>query len=106
MNMPLKWEFPGGKVDDGESLEGCLVRELMEELGIVVTINRPLSPVTHNYPAFIITLHPFICKINSGNLILNEHAAIKWQLPSELQQLDWAEADIPIVTEYKKYVVG
>jgi 8-oxo-dGTP diphosphatase len=102
MSMPLKWEFPGGKINSGESPEACLVRELKEELEIVAKIIRPLSPVTHHYPSFVVTLYPYICKIDSGQLILNEHAAISWRSLDELQALDWAEADIPIVIEYKK----
>lgn len=97
MSMPLKWEFPGGKVHDGESLETCLRRELMEELGIFARIIRALPPNNHEYPSFALTLHPFICEIVSGEITLHEHAAINWLSPSEMLTLDWAEADIPIV---------
>ena len=97
MSMPLKWEFPGGKVDDGESLEACLLRELVEELGIFARIVRALPPNSHDYPSFAITLNPFICEIDSGEITLHEHAAINWLSPREMLTLDWAEADIPIV---------
>ena len=97
MSMPLKWEFPGGKVNDGESLEACLRRELVEELGIFARIVRALPPNNHDYPSFAITLHPFICEIDSGEITLHEHAAINWLSPSEMLTLDWADADIPIV---------
>lgn len=102
MSMPLKWEFPGGKVNIGETFEECLLRELTEELGIFARIGRPLPPTTHRYPSFTITLYPFICSIESGELMLHEHVAITWLPPGHLHALDWAEADIPIVRAYRE----
>ena len=100
MSMPLKWEFPGGKMHDGETSEGCLVRELLEELNVTVTVRRPLKPVTYEYADFSVTLHPFVCAITEGEIILHEHKAIKWLAPGELPSLDWAEADFPVISEY------
>jgi 8-oxo-dGTP diphosphatase len=100
MAMPLKWEFPGGKIDHGESLEECLQREIFEELGIAVKVGKSLPAATHDYPAFIVTLHPFICTIASGEIVLFEHAAIAWLPPEQLQTLDWAEADLPVIGSY------
>lgn len=100
MSMPLKWEFPGGKIDPGESREQCLKRELREELGIAISVGTPLSPVTHRYPGFTVTLYPFICALEGGAPTLHEHAAIAWLPPRELPSLDWAEADGPILAEY------
>jgi 8-oxo-dGTP diphosphatase len=100
MSMPLKWEFPGGKVHGGESREDCLVRELLEELNVLVNIRHPMTPVKYDYDVFSITLHPFICAIAGGDIILHEHKAIKWLAPAELPTLDWAEADIPVISEY------
>lgn len=102
MSMPLKWEFPGGKVGVGESLEECLRRELVEELGVHVKIGRPLSPATYQYPLFTITLYPFICSIETGKLTPHEHADLTWLPPAKLRALDWAEADIPIVDAYNE----
>lgn len=99
-SLALKWEFPGGKIDQGESPEECLRRELMEELNIGVIVGPALSPYTHRYPSFFITLYPFICMINSGEITLHEHAAIAWLPPEELHILDWAEADVPVVESY------
>jgi len=104
--MPLKWEFPGGKVYTGEGLEDCLRRELSEELGVHVKIRRPLLPAYYQYPLFAITLYPFICSIESGELTLHEHAALSWLPPPDLHTLDWAEADIPIVDAYHKELGG
>ena len=100
MSLPLKWEFPGGKIRSSESPETCLLRELNEELGISVSVREALSPATHRYPAFTVTLHPFRCALDSGTLTLHEHAAVLWVQPKELLSLDWAEADLPVITEY------
>jgi len=97
MNMPLKWEFPGGKMNEGELPEECLIRELQEELGIEVAVNRALTPLTHQYPAFVVTLYPFICRITGGNFTLHEHKAYTWLPPEKLRELDWAEADLPLI---------
>ena len=100
MSMPLKWEFPGGKIDDGENPEECLIRELTEELNINVAVEFLLPPVNHDYTNFSVMLHPFICTIVSGKIILHEHKAIVWLSPQELPSLDWAAADIPVVFAY------
>ncbi len=100
MSMPLKWEFPGGKLHQGESLEACLARELEEELGLRVRIERPLPPVIHCYEEFTIELIPFVCTLTGGRLRLNEHGAVAWLPPETLPELDWAAADIPVVSCY------
>lgn len=100
MSLPLKWEFPGGKIDLDESPEECLKRELLEELGIQVSLEKSLPCSTYHYPNFAITLHPFVCTITSGEIVLHEHAAINWLLPAELHTLDWAEADVPVIELY------
>lgn len=88
MSSPLKWEFPGGKIHNGESLRECLRRELLEELGIEAAIGHPLPPVTHHYQTFSVTLQPFVCRIVSGEITLHEHAAFAWITPQELHSLD------------------
>ena len=100
MSLPLKWEFPGGKIDYGESPEECLRREIVEEMGIQVRVGKSLSATTHNYPTLSVTLHPFVCSIESGEIVLHEHAAIVWLPPEELHNLDWAEADLPVIQSY------
>ena len=100
MSLPLKWEFPGGKIDAGESCEACLVRELQEEMGIRISVDLPLKPTTHTYSAFVVTLYPFICSIIYGEITLYEHAEIAWLSHEELPALDWAEADIPVIADY------
>jgi 8-oxo-dGTP diphosphatase len=93
MRMPLKWEFPGGKINSGETPGQCLKRELMEELGIEVDVRRPFPEITHQYPDFSVTLFPFLCVITGGRLILHEHKAVAWLSPNDLHTLDWTEAD-------------
>jgi 8-oxo-dGTP diphosphatase len=84
MSMPMKWEFPGGKIDDGESPEKCLRREVGEEIGITVSVVLALPPHTHQYSTFIVTLYPFVCRVSSGEIVLIEHAALTWLPPDEL----------------------
>jgi 8-oxo-dGTP diphosphatase len=100
MSMPLKWEFPGGKIKPDESPEQCLCRELAEELDIRIAIKQPLAPTTHEYPVVTVTLYPFICSIVGGEIRLNEHAAITWLPSGALFALDWAEADLPVLAAY------
>ncbi|TAN38822.1 MAG: (deoxy)nucleoside triphosphate pyrophosphohydrolase [Nitrospirae bacterium] len=101
MSLPLKWEFPGGKLDEGESPGECLRRELREELGIEASVGQACPETTHHYPEFSITLYPFICAIVSGEITLHEHAAMVWLPVEKLQALDWAEADWPVIKDYQ-----
>ena len=100
MSLPLKWEFPGGKIDPGESTEDCLRRELVEEMGICVCVGKHLPPCMHHYQTFAVTLYPFVCSIESGEIVLHEHAAITWLPAESLHTLDWAEADLPVIESY------
>ena len=92
-----KWEFPGGKIEEGESREDALFRELSEELKIETTIGDLVMTVDHTYPDFRLIMHAFHCEILSGELTLTEHLDQKWLSRSELKDLDWAAADVPIV---------
>ena len=93
----LKWEFPGGKVEVGESREEALVREIREELSVDIEVSEFFMTVEHTYPDFHLTMHVFKCVLDQGEITLNEHVDMKWLKVEELDQLDWAEADIPIV---------
>jgi 8-oxo-dGTP diphosphatase len=106
MSLPLKWEFPGGKIEPGESPEDCLMRELHEEMGVRIRVGAPLSTTTHAYPSFRVTLHPFICCIKSGEITLHEHKQVAWLKPDRLHALDWAEADLPLIEEYQLVYAG
>lgn len=100
MDLPGKWEFPGGKVEPGETLQEALVREIYEELDIEVSISAALTPQIYPYKEKSIQLIPFICTVSSGVITLKEHQSWNWFSRHELEQLDWAEADIPILKEY------
>lgn len=100
MSHPLKWEFPGGKIQPGETPEECLRREIREELGVTLSITHPLGPATHLYPTITVTLYPFICMVSAGELTMYEHAAVVWLPPAELLGLDWAAADLPVLVAY------
>lgn len=101
MSLPFKWEFPGGKIDPSESPEECLRRELVEELGIQVAVGKRLPVSTHHYPAFAVTLYPYVCTITAGEIVIHEHEAIVWLPLDELHSLDWAEADLPVIEAYR-----
>jgi len=94
-----KFEFPGGKIEAGETKEEALHRELMEELNLSTMIKSYLLTVVHEYPDFELTMHSFICEVDSKELTLHEHVDQKWLKINELPSLDWAAADIPIVNK-------
>ena len=100
MPLPLKWEFPGGKIEADETAEECLIREIREELNMEIQITGSLPPNDHQYPDKLIRLIPFICRQKDGEIILKEHADYKWLDAKDLLDLDWAEADVPIVKQY------
>jgi len=92
-----KWEFPGGKVEKGESLEEAISRELQEELAITITAPQLLITVEHSYPDFDITMHCFEVAVEKPKIELSEHIAQRWLEKEHLMDVDWAEADIPAV---------
>lgn len=100
MSLPLKWEFPGGKIEAGETPADCLGRELHEELGITVRIGEALATATHSYDDFTVTLYPFICSMAEGAITLHEHKAVRWKEPRHMLELDWAAADLPVIAAY------
>jgi len=102
MKLPLKWEFPGGKLEENESEIECIKREIKEELNIEIDVVIKLSSSVFDYGSFKINLIPFIANHISGEIILSEHNDYKLLDKSELLNLDWAEADIPIVEEFLK----
>lgn len=95
-----KWEFPGGKSEVGETLEEALVREISEELDCKIIVEEPYLSVEHTYPGeggFHIIMYSYICSCIGETLTLNEHVDSIWEDPCRLDELDWAEADWPIV---------
>ena len=91
------WEFPGGKIEQHESFEEALVREIKEEFSSTIKVNDFIMTVKHQYQGFHLTMHAFYAEVIEGNLTPNEHTDSKWLSIHELHTLDWAEADLPIV---------
>jgi 8-oxo-dGTP diphosphatase len=104
MRLPLKWEFPGGKIGPDEDPRTCLLREIQEELDMAVEIHTALAPVSHCYHFFGVTLHPYICYAGSNQFTLTEHVEAAWMRPEELPGLDWAEADVPVLDSYLSWL--
>lgn len=87
------WEFPGGKLEPGETPEECIVREIREELATEVRAERILGVVDYDYPTFHLTMHCILCTIVSGKLQLLEHEAAKWVNKETLRSVEWLPAD-------------
>ena len=97
-----KYEFPGGKIELGESKEETIIREIKEELNMEISVIKEFITVNHEYPDFYLTMHSYICSCETTSLTLTEHIDYKWLSISEMDQLDWAAADIPIVNKLVK----
>ena len=102
--VSLKWEFPGGKIEVGESREEALVREIEEELVVEIHELLYLMTVEHSYPDFHLTLHAYTCALKAGEVKLREHVDLKWLSVEELDQLDWVAADLPVVENLKNFM--
>ena len=92
-----KFEFPGGKIEPGESPQDALKRELMEEMNYRIQVMKEIVTVEHTYPDFSITMRAFLCTAGSPTFVMNEHVAFEWKEVEELKELDWAAADVGIV---------
>ncbi|AEV28681.1 ADP-ribose pyrophosphatase [Sphaerochaeta pleomorpha str. Grapes] len=95
--MAKRWEFPGGKLEEGESGEAAIVREIKEELDTDIRVIKYLSTVEYQYKTFSITMSGYLCEILAGDLVLSEHLCAKWLGKDELYSVPWADADIPLV---------
>jgi 8-oxo-dGTP diphosphatase len=99
MSLPLKWEFPGGKIEPNETAEECIVREIYEELNITVTLQKALSPSYFEYNDFAVQLFPFLANYADGDIILTQHKQYELATKEALILSDFAQADLPIIKE-------
>lgn len=98
------WEFPGGKMEPGETPEAAVVREIEEELRVTVRPTAFIETVEYDYPTFHLTMHCFMCEVVSGEITLTEHLAMKWLTKETLETVDWLPADVSVVRKMEEMI--
>ncbi len=96
------WEFPGGKMEAGESAEEALMREIREELSTEISVDEMLCNVEYDYPKFHLTMHCFLCSLITDAMHLNEHEAARWLTKEDLDSVQWLPADLQVIEQLKK----
>lgn len=98
------WEFPGGKIEEGETPQVALVREIQEELDTVISVGEIIDTVEYDYPTFHLSMDCFWCEIVEGDLVLKEHEAARWLNKDELDDVDWLPADLGLINKISQLI--
>ena len=101
-NVLGKWEFPGGKIEPGESSQEALKREIQEELGVSIVIDQFFCTAEYEYTSFHLTMHCYLCHIEVGEMMLHEHKSAKWLTSQSLDCVEWLPADLDVVKRLKR----
>lgn len=96
------WEFPGGKIEPGETPEQALVREIQEELDTLIEVGELMDTVEYDYPTFHLSMECFLCTVKEGDLVLKEHEAARWLTREELDDVAWLPADLGLIEKLKR----